>query len=486
MSGWLEFLRFFLHTLFEGYSVFVIGYFVVLNVVYFLMLVASYLAIIRYMRRESFSDTRVIIQSEFSTPISVLSPAYNEMATVVESVNSLLKLNYAKMEVIVINDGSKDDTLNVMVKEFGLKKTRQVYVRKISTQPVRGIYMSTRPEYRNLIVIDKENGGKADALNAGINVSHYPLVCAIDADSILEDNALLKVVKPFLEDEDVIAVGGIVRIANGCEIEHGRVKSVRLSKKRLPKFQVVEYLRAFLSGRMGWGAINGLLIISGAFGLFRKDVILACGGYRHDTVGEDIELVARMHRYMFEHKQSHRVVFVPDPVCWTEAPEKLKVLGRQRNRWHRGLLDTLSLHGTMLFNPRYKIIGMLSVPYFFFFELLGPVFEMAGYLIVTYSFLTGFINLQSLLLFTVVAIIYGMLFSVGAVLLEEISFHRYPRARDLFTLMMFALLENLGYRQLTVLWRIKGVVDYYRGVKTWGVMDRRGFAKRAGATSAVG
>jgi cellulose synthase/poly-beta-1,6-N-acetylglucosamine synthase-like glycosyltransferase len=459
----------------RGFSFFVIVYFILINVVYFVMLVSSFIAIVRYLRRDLFSDFRMIIQSEFSTPISVLAPAYNEQATITESVHSLLKLNYSTMEVIVINDGSGDKTLETMIKEFGLHKSRQVYVRKIKSKPVRGIYLSDRPELKNLIVVDKENGGKADALNAGINVSHYPLFCAIDADSILEDNALLKVAKPFLEDERVIAVGGIVRIANGCEVERGRVKTVRLSKKSLPIFQVVEYFRAFLSGRMGWSAVNGLLIISGAFGLFRKDIVLACGGYKHDTVGEDMELVARMHRYMRENDLPYRVVFVPDPVCWTEAPETLKMLSRQRNRWHRGLVDTISIHRAMMFNPRFGVIGLFSMPYYFFFELLGPVIETMGYIFVMLSYFFGIVNVQILVLFFVVAIVYGMLFSVGAVLLEEISFHRYPRARDLFKLIVYAMLENFGYRQMTVLWRIKGLWDYFRGVKSWGTMQRTGF-----------
>lgn len=477
MNGVIEYLRLLLWVLSRGFSWFVIVYFVLINVVYFLMLVSSFVAIIRYLRRDLFCDFRAIIQSEFSTPISVLAPAYNEEATITESVNSLLKLNYSTMEVIVINDGSNDKTLDTMIREFGLKKSRQVYVRKIRTKAVRGIYLSDRPELKNLVVVDKENGGKADALNVGINISRYPLFCAIDADSILEDNALLKVAKPFLEDEEVIAVGGIVRIANGCEVERGRVKTVRLSPKRLPTFQVVEYFRAFLSGRMGWSAFNGLLIISGAFGMFRKDIVLACGGYRHDTVGEDMELVARMHRYMYENDLPYKVVFVPDPVCWTEAPETLRMLGRQRNRWHRGLLDTLVLHREMIFNPRYGIIGMFSMPYYLLFELLGPVIEMLGYLFVVFSYFYGAVHLNVLLLFFVVAIIYGMLFSVGAVLLEEISFHRYPRARDLFRLIIYAILENFGYRQVTVLWRLKGIIDYYRGVTGWGTMQRKGFVQ---------
>ncbi len=462
--------------LFYVYSVFVIFYFVAINLVYFALLISSHAAIVNYLRRHLFTDYTAILQSELSTPISVLAPAYNESATIVQNVNSLLKLNYPTMEIVVINDGSRDDTLETLIKEFRLRSTRRVYVPKIDTKPVRGVYVSDAPQYKNLIVVDKENGGKADALNVGINVSRYPLYCAIDADSILEDDALLKTVKPYLDDETVIAVGGIVRIANGCEIEHGRVKKVHLSKKLLPIFQVTEYFRAFLTGRMGWSAMNGLLIISGAFGLFRKDIVLACGGYKHDTVGEDMELIMRMHRFMRERKLPYRVSFVPDPVCWTEAPETLSVLARQRNRWHRGLLDTLIIHRAMWFNPRLGVIGLLSVPYYVLFELLGPVIEGVGYLVVFVSFLLGIAHIKIVVLFFIVAVIYGVFFSVGAVLLEEISFHRYPRPMDLFKLMTFAIVENFGYRQITVFWRIKAVWDYFRGVKTWGKMERTGFA----------
>ncbi|MGA7161257.1 MAG: glycosyltransferase [Bacteroidota bacterium] len=462
--------------LFYLYSVFVIFFFVAINLVYFALLISSYAAIVNYLRRHIFSDYRVILQSELSTPISVLAPAYNESTTIVENVNSLLKLNYPTMEIIVINDGSRDATLGTLIREFRLHSTQRVYIPTIATMPVRGIYVSDAPQYKNLIVVDKENGGKADALNVGINVSRYPLFCAIDADSILEDDALLKTVKPYLEDETVIAVGGIVRIANGCEIERGRVKQVHLSRKHLPIFQVTEYFRAFLTGRMGWSAMNGLLIVSGAFGLFRKDVVLACGGYRPDTVGEDMELVMRMHRFMRERKLPYRVSFVPDPVCWTEAPETLSTLARQRNRWHRGLFDSLLIHRSMWFNPSLGVIGMLSVPYYVLFELLGPLIEGIGYLVIFVSFLLGIAHIKIIILFFIVAVIYGVFFSVGAVLLEEISFHRYPRPSDLLKLMIFAVIENFGYRQVTVYWRIKASWDYFRGVKTWGRMERRGFS----------
>ena len=457
------------------FSLFIVIYFVFVNTFYFTMLAVSFGAIIHYIRRSLFSDYNVILQSELSPAISILAPAFNEQATCVESVMSLLKLNYPTMEVVFVNDGSKDTTLDVMKREFSLVQTHRVYIERIATQPVRGIYISTKREFKNLIVVDKENGGKADALNVGINVSRYPLVCAIDADSVLEDDALLKVSKPYLDNTKVIAVGGIVRIANGCTIERGRVKEVKLSDKLLPSYQVVEYFRAYLSGRMGWGALNGLLIISGAFGLFRKDIVLAVGGYKHDTVGEDMELVVRMHRYCRENKVPYTVDFVPDPVCWTEAPESLKILGRQRNRWHRGLIDTLLLHKRMLFNPRYGILGLLAVPYFFFIEMLGPVIEAVGYVVVIGGFYFGKINFELFALFFTVSVIYGIMFSVGAVLLEEMSFHRYPRLRDLATLISLGVIENFGYRQMTVWWRVKAFWDYMRGVKSWGAMQRVGF-----------
>lgn len=473
----MDFLIEIAHNVFYAYSVFIIGFFIFVNVFYFSMFTISFGAILIYLRRHMFCDYRVIMQSELTPAVSILAPAYNESATCVESINSLLKLNYPTAEVIFINDGSKDNTLEVVIKEFDLVKTERVYIQTIKTKPVRGIYVSRKPQYKSLIVVDKMNGGKADALNVGINVSRYELMCSIDADSILEDDALLKVAKPFLDDERVIAVGGIVRIANGCTIERGRVTNVRLSNKLIPSFQVIEYYRAYLSGRMGWGAINGLLIISGAFGLFKREIVLKVGGYKHDTVGEDMELVVRMHRHCLENDIPYRVEFVPDPVCWTEAPESLKILGRQRNRWHRGLLDTLLIHRKMLFNKRYKVLGLLSVPYFLFIELLGPVIEGIGYLAVGFGFYYGIVNVEIFTLFFVVSVIYGVMFSVSSVILEEISFHRYPRSWDLLKLLVLAVVENFGYRQMTVWWRIKAFWDYSRGVQSWGAMTRIGFKK---------
>lgn len=466
-----------LDFLLNGYLFFVVVYFIGVSLTYTILLLISVQEILRQIRHNRFSDFRLTVQSELTPPVSILAPAFNEGPTIIQSVRSLLKLNYGKYETVVINDGSKDDTLNQLVDHFKMYRSRLAYKPRIRTKPVRAIYKSRLPEYRSLVVVDKENGGKADALNVGINVARYHHVCCIDADSILEDDALQKVMKAFLEDESVVAVGGIVRIANGCEVVNGRVVKVGLSGRLLPVFQVVEYFRAFLSGRMSWQALNGLLIISGAFGLFKKQAVIEVGGYKHDSIGEDMELVARLHRIKREKKERYRVSFVPDPVCWTEAPESLNVLSRQRNRWHRGLLDTMMIHRKMLFNPRYGVIGLAAMPYFFLVELLGPVFEFFGYVAMVVMLAMGILNEQLALLFFIVALFYGVMFSVGAVLLEEMSFQRYPKPSDLALLLSFGVLENFGYRQLTAWWRVRAFWDYFRGKKTWGVMERKGFSK---------
>lgn len=465
-------LEFLLHC----YFFFVIAYFVVVNLTYTFFLGMSFREILYYMRHNSFGNLRLLVQSELTPPVSILAPAYNEELTVVESVKSLLKLNYGKYEVVVINDGSKDGTLERLITEFQMYPSRQVYRGLLQAKPVRGIYKSHKPAYRNLVVVDKENGGKADALNVGINVAEFEYVCAIDADSLLEEDSLQKVVKPFLEDETMVAVGGIVRIANGCKVVNGRVVKVGLSGKLFPIFQVVEYFRAFLSGRMIWHGVNGLLIISGAFGMFKRSAVIEVGGYRHDTVGEDMELVVRLHRRMREWKRPYRIAFVPDPVCWTEAPETRQMLGRQRNRWHRGLLDTMLLHKKMFLNPKYGVIGLAAMPYFVIVELFGPLIEFLGYLILVVMIAMNILNLEMMILFFIVALFYGVMYSVGAVLLEEISFQRYPKPSDLALLLSIGVIENFGYRQMTMWWRVKGFWDYFRGKKSWGTMQRKGFA----------
>jgi cellulose synthase/poly-beta-1,6-N-acetylglucosamine synthase-like glycosyltransferase len=343
----------------------------------------------------------------------------------------------------------------------------------IPCETIRGVYVSRSNP--GLVVIDKDNGGKADALNAGVNAARFPYVCAVDADAILEEDALLRVAKPLLDEPDLVAAtGGIVRIANGCTIEHGRVIEVGLPKSRLATLQTVEYFRAFLVGRVGWSKLQSLLIISGAFGLFRRSIVEAVGGYSTDTVGEDMELVVRLHRHLRERGEEYRIEFVPDPVCWTEAPEDMRTLSRQRRRWQRGLAETLWHHRKLTFNPRYGLLGMFGMPYFMIFELLGPVIEFLGYVALPIAVILGMLSFTYLIAFAVVAILLGVLLSVSALALEEFSFRRHRSGMDVTRMLTYSVLENFGYRQLVTFWRALAYVDLARGKKAWGAHKRKG------------
>ena len=452
----------------------ILCYFLVLNTLYLVFCVVAYVRLRQYRRRWTARDLEAVMRSSATPAISIVAPAYNEEATLADSVRSLLLLHYPQFEVIVVNDGSTDGTIAVGEREFELARAPVSYAQPIPTQPVRGIYQSlTHPE---LLLIDKENGGKADAINAGINAARYPLVCVIDADSLLEEHSLSRAVLPFIEDPDTIAAGGIVRIANGCRVERGRVTEVRLPDSRLALFQTVEYLRSFLAGRVAQSAMNGLLIISGAFGLFKRDAVVEVGGFRRDTIGEDMELVTRLHRVYRERGQRFRIAFQPDPVCWTEAPETLQTLARQRNRWQRGTLQVLGYHKRMIFNPRYGVIGLFAMPYYLVFEAVGPVIELTGYALTALAIPFGLLDWRFAELFFLAAVAYGSLLSVASVALEELSFRRYPKLTDLLMLTAYGVLENFGYRQIATWWRVMGIVDYYRGREGWGIMKRKGFA----------
>ena len=413
--------------------------------------------------------------SDAAPPIALLAPAYNEAMTIAESVRSLLSLHYPSFEVIVVNDGSRDETLQVLIDMFELRPIQRHYELAIDHAPIRGVY-GARHQPR-LIVVDKENGGKADALNAGINVSRAPIFCSMDADSLLEPDALLRAVRPFVEDpERTVAVGGTVRIANGCTISHGRVVEVRPPRNLLALLQTVEYLRAFLMARLAWSRINALTIISGAFGLFRRARVIEAGGYTHGTVGEDMELVVKLHRLMRDKGLPYRIAFVPEPVCWTEAPEDLRVLGRQRARWHRGALETFERHSDVLIKPRYGRLAVVGFGYILLVDVLGPIVELLGYLLIPMFWAAGVLSTEYRLAFLAVSFAFGVVISVGALALEESELRRFPRARDLVLLTAVAVLENFGYRQLNNLWRLRGVWQYLRRSQSWGTMTRKGFA----------
>jgi len=407
-------------------------------------------------------------------PIALLAPAYNEALTIVESVRSLLSLQYPNFEIVVINDGSKDETLAVLIEAFGLKPIERDFDLAIPHAAIRGLYgTSNQPR---LVVVDKVNGGKADALNAGINVARAPIVCSMDADSLLEPDALLRAVRPFVDDPiRTVAVGGTVRIVNGCRIDHGRVVEVRTSNNLLALLQTMEYLRAFLMARLAWSRVNALTIISGAFGLFRRADVIEVGGYTRGTVGEDMELVVKLHRLMRDQKRPYRVVFVAAAVCWTEVPEMLGVLARQRARWHRGALETFERHHDMLFNPRYGRVGILGFGYILLVDVIGPVVETLGYLLIPIFFLMGVLSLDYALACLAVSVMFGVVISVGALALEEMELCRFPKASDLLKLTVLAVVENFGYRQLNNIWRLRGIWQYLSGSQSWGTMTRKGF-----------
>ncbi|SFR56754.1 Glycosyltransferase, catalytic subunit of cellulose synthase and poly-beta-1,6-N-acetylglucosamine synthase [Pseudidiomarina maritima] len=449
-----------------------IVYFLGLTAIYFLLNVMSYRAIRRYM--EDYDNT--LLPESYGPllpPVSVLVPAYNESASIVASVKSILQLDYARYEVIVVNDGSKDDTLKQLQQAFNLHLHTEAYRQQLKTQAIQGVYRSE--EYPQLRVIDKQNGGKADALNAGINASKYPLFCAVDADSILQRDSLQRIVRPFIDRVETIAVGGSIRIANGSQVRHGLLTKVGLPKSWLAKFQVIEYLRAFLFGRMGWSPLNGMLIISGAFGLFQKRAVLDCGGYQTATIGEDMELVLRLHRHFQQKKKPYHIAFIPDPVCWTEAPEDLQTLKNQRIRWQRGLLESLTRNSQLFFSLRGRTVGWLAYPFMLLFEGLGPLLELLAYALSAYFYITGAVSISFTLTFIVAAFGFGVLMSVFSLILEELTFKTYSSNRALAQLIVVAVLENFGYRQLNSWWRMRGFWQWARGRKHhWGAMKRVG------------
>ncbi len=453
----------------------ILVYFLVLNSFYAVLLILSIPEIWEQTRLAEDEDFQRLMQSDALPPITILVPAYNEAATIESSVTAILTLEYRNYEVVVVNDGSKDDTMEQLRHAFDLYEIPRVYPETIETKPLRALYRS-RSRSR-LLVLDKENGGKADSLNAAINASRFPLVIAVDADTLIEPDALLRLTRPFLLGRKIAAVGGTVRVANNCTVTDGRVTDARVPRKWLPGIQVVEYLRAFLFGRLGWNRLGGNLIISGAFGLFRKEYVMAVGGYATNSIVEDLDLVVRMHRYLRRNKIRYEMPFIPDPVAWTEVPESSKILSRQRERWHRGLIAAMWQYKTMLFNPRYGRVGFLAMPFYAFGEMLAPVIEVLGYVITAVGLFFGMLNVSFALLFVLVAWGYGMLLSIWAVVLEEVSFRKYRRSTDLFRLLLFASLENVGYRQRTVWWRLKAFASVWKRVHVWGDMTRKGFGK---------
>ena len=466
-----------------GTDLAILIYFLALNSFYAVLLLLSIPEIWEQTRLAEDDDFQRLMQSDALPPITMLVPAYNESATIEASVTAMLTLEYRSYEVVVVNDGSKDDTIERLRHAFDLYEVPRIYPETIPTKPLRAVYRS-RTRSR-LLVLDKENGGKADSLNAAINASRFPLVIAVDADTLIEPDALLRLTRPFLLGREIAAVGGTVRVANNCTVKDGRVTDARVPRRLLAGIQVVEYLRAFLFGRLGWNRLGGNLIISGAFGLFRKEYVAAIGGYRTTSIVEDLDLVIRLHRYLRAHKIRYEMPFIPDPVAWTEVPESRKILSRQRERWQRGLIAAIWEYKGMLFNVRYGRVGFLAMPFYAFGEMLAPLIEVFGYVVTVGALSAGLVDWSFALLFVLVAWGYGMLLSIWTVVLEEVSFRRYKRFGDVFRLLLYASLENFGYRQLTVWWRLKAFVSVWKSGHVWGDMIRKGFTTTSVVTLCV-
>ncbi|WP_394748779.1 glycosyltransferase family 2 protein [Spongiimicrobium salis] len=435
---------------------------------------------IHYKNKNSFGDLSKVMASPLAPSITIIAPAYNEGMTIVENIRSLLSLQYVNYEVMVVNDGSKDDTLEKMIKAYDLIKIDRKIDPEWKSKPIRGIYKSKHRSFSKLTVIDKENGGKSDALNTGIQLSENKYVGCIDVDCLLLPDALLHVVKSFYQrtQKKVIAVGGVIRVANSCKIAGGMLEEIRLPENWLAKFQLLEYTRSFILGRMAWGRIDSLLIISGAFGFFDREIALAVGGYDTNTVGEDMEIVFKMRRYMHDRKEPYTVEYIPDPLCWTEVPESVKILVNQRDRWSRGNLETLQKHRDMFFNPKYGRLGMISYPYWFFYEWLAPILEFFGFFATLLFYYIGILNLSFFIAITATVYTFSIMFSFYAILWDVYSYNQYTKTKDILILVLCAIVEPVVFHPIIVYSAIRGNYKKLFKIKSgWGTITRKGFSK---------
>lgn len=474
MNTTVQIIMSIIHYFFLVFSFFAILSYVVLAII-------SAIETIEYIKKNSFVNYKEILSSTFSPSISIIAPAYNESLNIVENVRSLLSSHYVNYDVIIVNDGSKDDSLTKLIEAYDLIQIDHFINEQIKTKPLRkGVYKSTNPAFDKLTVIDKENGGKADALNMGLNISKNKYVACIDVDCLLLEDALQKMIKPFLEitDSKVIAAGGVIRIANSCTVKDGKLLDVNFPKKWLEQGQILEYLRAFLLGRMAWSRLNGLLVISGAFGLFDKKIAIKVGGYDTNTVGEDMEIIVRMRRYMEDNKEKYKVAYIPDPLCWTEAPDNYKTFISQRNRWTRGTIETLKKHHKIGFNPKYKALGLISYPYWFFFERMAPIIEIAGIIYFGLLIVLQEVRWDYAFAFLILAYLFSVLFSIVAIVSEELTYHQYKKKSTGLKLVMIAFLEPFVNHPAILYSAIKGNIDYYFNKKIeWGHMTRKGMTK---------
>jgi cellulose synthase/poly-beta-1,6-N-acetylglucosamine synthase-like glycosyltransferase len=464
-------------TVLTALGVVTIVYFAVLSLLYGGFALIGLRAVILESRQTSDTELRDLMERDVFKPVSIIVPAFNEEQSIVAAVRSFVTLHYPKFEVIVISDGSTDGTMDRLIEAFALVEEPRVWPRTLSTEPVTRVMRSLRDP--GLIVAEKANGGKADAVNAGINLARYPLVAPVDSDCLLDAQAILRATRNFVKDDSVIAVGGTVRPLNGATIVGGRATALRMPRRWIERLQIVEYARAFFLGRAGWSRMGALLIISGAFGIFRRDAVVKVGGFWTETLGEDMELVMRLHKEFGRSGQPYRIVFSPDPICWTEVPSDLPTLLRQRSRWHRGLLTNLWRHRDMLCNPRYGRLGLFAVPFFWLFEGFGPVIEVIGFTSLLVAAALGVLDMHVFWLFLGLAVLHGMVLSQVAAGVEAMLLQRYPATSDRLVLFAASLVEFLGFHQLVAIERFFATFQTGARRRQWGVMTRTGIPSEA-------
>jgi cellulose synthase/poly-beta-1,6-N-acetylglucosamine synthase-like glycosyltransferase len=467
-----------LNEILHSYTSF-IGIFSMIYILFYCVLaLLSYLAIKKHLNTKYYIPNNVILKSNYLPGVSVVAPAFNEGPNVVYNVKSLLSLSYPKFEVVLVNDGSTDDTLQKLIQEFELVKVDFYYQEKIVTKPVRGHYKSTNPLYSKLLVVDKENGkSKADASNAGINSTKYPLFLCTDVDCILKNDTIIKLAKPFIESKKrVIASGAGIRISNSCEVKDGFLVKIHFPKGWYPRFQELEYVRAFLFGRMAWSQINGLLLVSGGLGMFDKEIVIAAGGYWHKSLGEDMELITRMRKYMYDNKLPFSIQYIPESLCWTEVPATREVLIRQRVRWARGLIQTLYLHKKIFFNPKYSKTGFLIFPYFFLFEFMIPILEFIGIIVLIIVFCTLDVNYTNFIYLSFMVYLFYLIITFISIFLDDLIYKNYANTKEIIALIAMAIIEPFCYHPVNVYASLKGYYHFFRKKEqSWGNMQRQGF-----------
>ena len=464
---------------------FALAAFSVVVIVYFVLWNASQMAMspiaLRFLSRHRVRHRRHAraLAARLTSPpfVSVIVPAYNEELTIVQSVRALLLLDYPAREIIVVNDGSSDGTLAALVETFQLVPAPAAFAQPLQTAAVREMYRSTTEPA--LVVVDKLNGGsKSDAVNAGFNAASGTLVLSIDADTLLEPDALSRATTPFLEDPATVAVGGNIAISNGCRIEDGRIMAVELPRSWLARFQIVEYMRAFLLFRLACAAANGVVLVSGAFGLFRREAVIAIGGFDHAAIGEDMDLTIRLQRHFRARGEPIRIAFDPSPLGWTQAPEDWRSLRSQRYRWRRGLVQVLWRNRQVVGNPRFGVVGLGVLPYILVFEGLGPLLEIGGYVLTAGGALLGLLNWQMFVAMLAVSVLFGAAVTLLSLLMSDVATQRYMGGRDLMLLVAVVLLESCGYRQMNAWWGCVGTAQALVRPAVWGVIKRRAFEDR--------